>query len=310
MSAYWVRIRAEGMYKGAGFRMTRQFVLTAMHCLRDLSKEARLELELPDGAVMHGRLRRSAPQADLALIAIEESSARDLRPAATDWPRPNARWRVTYSPPGDNARLTGNVTDEPYDFHKAEGVTYKGFQLTVEQELKNFQGYSGSPVETEPGHPVVGILMDEQLSREYSPVVTNVLYAASVQEAMSLFPEFRLTRLRDSLLASESSSHEPETLSIAMGRAPEGSLRAADELLRWMRRWEETGSLHESHIPSASRGHASGDGFLRAADELLGWTKRWEETGSLSPAEAAEYRRHILRRLEDRALGGSFDGCS
>src|SRR4051795_944160 len=87
---FWVRISEKGEHRGAGFRVTRMYVLTAMHCLRDVSSEdAPLDIELPDGQVISGRLCHLVGEADLALIAVEDSRSRDLPlAAAPGWPRP------------------------------------------------------------------------------------------------------------------------------------------------------------------------------------------------------------------------------
>ncbi|MHA5053283.1 S1 family peptidase [Streptomyces sp. SD15] len=267
---YWVRIRKGGRPLGAGFLLTQEFVLTAMHCVRELSSDdCRAELELPDGRLIPGRLCDSVKGADLALIAVDDARSHELPLAPkTDWPRPNTRWRVTYCPPGESTQLSGYVTHEPVDYPSLAGGGFKGVQLTVEQELGTYAGYSGSPVDTDPKRPVVGILMEEQRSREDPNRGSNVLFAASVQHAMDQFPQFRVHRLRDWILAAEPPSS---------GSASDDSDTAPD----WI-------PAHE-------------------ADVLLKRLKQWEEGGYITAAEAAEQRRRTLQRLGDLALGGDLD---
>ncbi|MEU5599723.1 serine protease [Streptomyces sp. NPDC020298] len=281
---YWVRIRENGRHLGAGFFVTRVFVLTAMHCLRQVSSEdARLEVELADGQVMSGRLCDSVKEVDLALIAIEGAHAFDLPLAPpTDWPRPQVRWSGTYCPPGENTQLSGRVTHAPIDYRSAEGGEFKGIQLTVDQLLGDYSGYSGSPVDTDPvkagrsdpfereERPVVGILMEQQFSREDPTTGSNVLVAASVRHAMDLFPHFSIDWLRNG------------------GRAPEPQRAASQE-------------------SSEAAEEAAAQRATREADVVLRSLRRWEEAGLITSAEAQEQRRRTLRQLGDGALGGDGD---
>ncbi|MFF4733783.1 serine protease [Streptomyces mirabilis] len=281
---YWVRISEDGRHLGAGFLVTRVFVLTAMHCLRRVSSEdARLELELADGRVMTGRLCDSAKEVDLALIAVEGAHAHDLPPAPpTDWPRPQVRWSGTYCPPGENTQLSGRVTHAPIDYRSAEGGESKGIQLTVDQLLGDYSGYSGSPVDSDPvragrsdpfergERPVVGILMEQQLSREDPTTGSNVLIAASVRHAMDMFPHFSIDWLRNG------------------GHAPEPPHAVSQE-------------------PTEATVEATAQRASREADVVLRSLRQWEEAGLITSAEAQEHRRRTLRQLGDWALGGDDD---
>ncbi|MGW0423250.1 trypsin-like peptidase domain-containing protein [Streptomyces sp. NPDC003015] len=280
---YWVRISEDGRHLGAGFLVTRVFVLTAMHCLRHASADARLELELADGQVMTGRLCDTVKPVDLALIAVEGAHAHNLPPASpTDWPRPQVRWRGTYYPPGESTQLSGHVTHAPIDYRSTEGGDFKGIQLTVDQLLGDYSGYSGSPVDTDPDQnsrsdrealeerPVVGILMEQQVSRDDPTVGSNVLVAASVRHAMDLFPHFSIDWLRNG------------------GRAPEPSHAVSPAL---------SGAACEATALST----------VREADVVLRSLRQWEEAGLITSAEAREHRHRTLRQLGDRALGGDGD---
>lgn len=234
---HWVRIREGGTPLGAGFLVTRVYVLTALHCLRPMSSEdAALELELPDGRILKGRLCDSVPDVDLALISVEGARVHQLPPApATDRPRPAVRWRGTYCPPGEHMQLSGTVTHAPITYPSAEGGEFTGLQLTAEQQVGDFSGYSGSPVDTDPRkaneeRPVVGILMEQLNSREDPTRGSNVLIAASVRDAMELFPHFSVDYLR----------HAGEI----PPRAPRPNVRRrVDEALKSLRQWEEAGLI-------------------------------------------------------------------
>jgi hypothetical protein len=315
---YWVRIGEDGRHLGAGFLVTRVFVLTAMHCVRGLSSEdARLELELADGRVVPGRLCDSAKEVDLALISVEDAHSHDLPLApATDWPRPHIRWRGTYCPPGESTQLSGKVTHAPIDYRSAEGGEFKGIQLTVDQLLGDYRGYSGSPVDTDPGasvqprtslrqgRPVVGILMEQQLSREDPDTGSNVLVAASIRHAMELFPHFSIDWLRNGGRVPEPSSSSTRTASAANEVARERTpAREVDVLLKSLKQWEEEGLITRADVLEA----ASERTPVHEVDVLLKWLKQWEDEGLITRADATEERRRVLRRLADRVLGGDSD---
>jgi hypothetical protein len=274
----WVRIKEAGTYLGAGFLVTRVYVITAQHCLLDMtSEEARLDLELPDGQVLSGRLCDADESADLALILVEKARSLRLPPAPhTDWPRPGVRWRGTYSPPGENLQLDGVVSHAPISYRRGgdgEEGTFTGLQLTVEQDVGNFSGYSGSPVDTDPvevaeERPVVGILLEQIDNRVHPDLGSNVLIAASVRHAMALFPHFGVDWLRTGGQGSNAGPSRP------------GDERSAE--------------------PTSRKAARDTEVVLRSLRE-------WEQTGLISEAEAQEHRGQTLREFRERALGDDED---
>ncbi|MGF0174556.1 S1 family peptidase [Streptomyces sp. Marseille-Q5077] len=233
-----MRIREGGTPLGAGFLVTRVYVLTAMHCLRSMSSEdASLELELPDGRILKGRLCDSVQEVDLALISVEGARVHQLPPAPpTDWPRPQVRWRGSYCPPGEHMQLSGIVTHAPITYRSAEQGEFMGLQLTAEQNVDDFSGYSGSPVDTDPRkangqRPVVGILMEQLTSRENPAQGSNVLIAASIRHALDLFPHFGVDHLRQG-------GHIPPPRT-----AGRNMRRGTEDVLTSLRQWEEAGLI-------------------------------------------------------------------
>ncbi|MER5257977.1 MULTISPECIES: hypothetical protein [unclassified Streptomyces] len=231
---YWVRISEDGRSLGAGLLLTRVYVLTAMHCLRAVRVQyGRLDLELADGRTLTGRLCDSVKAQDLALIHIEDAHQYDLPLAApVDWPRPNTRWRGTYCPPDEQTQLSGHVSHAPITYRSVEGGEFTGMQLSVEQLLGDYSGYSGSPVDTEPA--VIGILMEQAAGREDPSRGAEVLVGASVRHAMELFPHFSTESLRGG---------GRETCEAG----PEPTVRTGSEdvaaVLRSLRQWEDEGLI-------------------------------------------------------------------
>lgn len=231
---HWVRISEAGRPLGAGLLLTRVYILTAMHCLRSVRVQyGRLELELADGRVLTGRLCDSVKDKDLALIHIEDAHQYDLPLAApVDWPRPNMRWRGTYCPPNEQTRLSGHVSHAPITYRSVEGGEFTGIQLTVEQWLGDYSGYSGSPVDTEPA--VIGILMEQAVDREDPSHGAEVLVGASVRHAMELFPHFSTESLRGGGRDGCEPAPEPAVREVA------GDVAV---VLRSLRQWEDEGLI-------------------------------------------------------------------
>ena len=110
-----------------------------------------------------------------------------------------AQWRVETRPGASDPALTGTVTDPHRRLRNQRGEETTLVQLRVEQELGDYQGYSGSPVTLSPelGAPgwVIGVLV-EQARWRVSPQlgqpapVANVLFAAPIEQVVT---EFGLT---------------------------------------------------------------------------------------------------------------------
>ncbi|WP_137991460.1 trypsin-like peptidase domain-containing protein [Streptomyces vilmorinianum] len=278
----WVRIHEQDVLLGAGLMVTRGFVLTALHCLRYASADdAALSIELSDGRRVPGRLCDAIKDADLALLTVEWAHAQGLPPAPpTDWARPRVRWRGPYRPPGETSRLSGWVTHAPIDHQSLAGGTFTAMQLTVDQLLGDYSGYSGSPVEhaEECEQPsVVGMLMEQQLSRQNADDGTNVLYAATVRGIMERFPHFGTEQL----------------LRRARGETlPDRTPTAAHAVPRARREYEQTPA------PQAR------PALVEDASDFLRSLRQWEEAGLISAAEAQEQRRLTIEAVRERILGG------
>ncbi|MET9383678.1 hypothetical protein ABZY09_22075 [Streptomyces sp. NPDC002928] len=274
MTGHWVRIAEAGVHLGAGLQVTQVYVLTALHCLRDVSSEgAVLELTLSDGQALTGRVCDEDSEVDLAVIVIERASRYRLPlPPPMDWPRPSVRWQGMYEPPGRVAKLSGIVSHAPIEYRSAAGGVFTGLQLTAEQDLRDFSGYSGSPVDTDPveeteERPVVGILMEQVYEHEDPNRGSNVLIAASVRYAMGLFPSY-----------------------FGDGRPCDGAPA---------RRTPCPGDGDPAE-PTARKA-------AREAEVVLTALKEWEQSELISSARAEEERGHTLRQFRERALGDDAD---
>ncbi|WP_051853177.1 S1 family peptidase [Streptomyces aureocirculatus] len=270
--AYWVRIQEGESHLGAGFLLTRGFVLTALHVVSGASgDDVRLELHLPGGQRVPGRLCDWIEESDLALVAVLGAHAYDLPLAPpTDRPRPDVAWLGTYRPPDTKTALSGRVTHAPIIHRSDAHGEFTGLQMTVDQLVHDFAGYSGSPVHAvpagaEPGErPVVGILMEQELSRADGSRDTNVVFAASVQHAAQRFPHFDIGHLRE----------------VAAGKPMlvPGSRPSAE--------------------PRPDPPTVDVDGYLKKVRQLL-------EDGLITPEEAARSRERASRALDAQWLDGA-----
>ncbi|MCT9083678.1 serine protease [Streptomyces fulvoviolaceus] len=264
---FWVRICQGGPPLGAGLLVTRSFVLTALHVLGDMaSDDVRLDLYLPDGRRLPGRLCDKVEEADLALIAVLDAHTYDL-PAAphTNRPRPAVAWHGTYRPPDTKSSLSGEVTHAPITHPSDRHGTFTGLQLTVTQLLHEFAGYSGSPVHegrygADPSErPVVGILMEQELSRADGSHDTNVVYAASVLDAVERFPYFDVGHLSDVVAGKPMVPPRPPD---EPRQAPEGA-----DVKGYLKRIKQ---LLEDHLITPREAAKRRERAMRTLDEMLG----------------------------------------
>jgi len=257
-AGYWVNIRRDGTRLGAGFMLTGCFVLTAYHCLGGpLSVADEVEIEFEDGEVLPGRVLRRSPEADLALIDISKSGIGPVIPRA-DRARAGEAWWNPYRPSLNHALLSGTVDAVPIAYQCEGGDSVEAMQLGCAQDLGDYAGYSGSPIEG--GRPddkgrLFGVLI-EQYPEHYPDAAvprpaSMVLFAATISEVFRRFDCFDLGHLM-SLLPSSSGAHaarlsRPEGESAAHGEV-QSHLAAAEAKLKALHEWQQLGLLGEQQV--------------------------------------------------------------
>ncbi|WP_327397384.1 S1 family peptidase [Streptomyces phaeochromogenes] len=224
---YWVELYQDRQRLGGGFLVTRRFVLTALHCLRGLNTvEEDLTIVLADGTRLGGQVRRRDKDADLALIEIDPGRHVSQPVPAAGVASAGMYWRGPYKPAQNDVELTGQVDSAGVSYLCEGGALIDALQLTADQLLGDYSGYSGGPVEAS-GHgrgPVVaGILLEQVPDRVDAGRNTNVLFAATLKEAMQRFDHFDVLHLIDVLRPEPAQPNTPmplEPVQVTSARRP------------------------------------------------------------------------------------------
>ncbi|SOE06466.1 serine protease [Streptomyces sp. Ag109_G2-15] len=177
------------------------FVLTALHCLRGLTAlDADLNIVLPDGSSVAGHVCRQDKDADLALIKISAEFKGSL--PMPGLARGGDRWRGPYRPAKNEVELSGHISSGAVQYLCEGGASIEALQLTPDQRLGDYSGYSGGPVEglaPDRTPAVVGILLEQAPDRADASRSANVLFAATMNEVMGRFDVFDAAHLIDVL---------------------------------------------------------------------------------------------------------------
>jgi hypothetical protein len=256
-SGYWVTISRNGARLGAGFMLTGCYVLTAHHCLGDEVPGAEdVKVEFEGGEVATGRVLRRSPGADLALIDVPKLGG-PMIPRGTP-ARTGDAWRNPYRPSLSHALLSGTIEAVPVTYRCEGGDAVEAMQLGCVQDLEDYAGYSGSPIEGGRPHEeskLFGVLI-EQYPRHYPDhaaprPASMVLFAVTLSEVFRRFDCFDLGHLI-SLLPSSSGTDVP--------RAPDGigkpaarsdvesRIAVANAEIEALDGWQKRGLLDEQYV--------------------------------------------------------------
>ena len=174
---------------GSGFALAEGVVITANHVVRD-QPAADVLVQTPAGIELPVAVVTGDPLIDVAVLRLPSAPPSSWRPGRAG---PGVRWIVTSRPRSNDPQLTGSVAALDRLIVNKSGHEVAVFQLTVDQPLEEFKGYSGSAVRLESAPAtVVGVLCEQVPSRlmsgrsEKRPA-TNVLYAVPMTRVAQRF---------------------------------------------------------------------------------------------------------------------------
>ncbi|MEU7606693.1 serine protease [Streptomyces sp. NPDC041003] len=265
---YWVELFQSQQRLGGGFLLNRRYVLTALHCLQGLTAlDDRLDVVLEDGSRVDGQVCRRDKEADLALIMVLGTCDVRVSIPRAGVAHAGDAWHAPYRPARTEVHLRGEVDKGAAGYLCEGGAVIQALQLTAQQLLGDYSGYSGGPVvkgvpdDSDP--VVVGILLEQAPDRAAADRASNVLFAATIGEAMRRFDHFEVEHLMEAV--------HPEGPSPSRG-----------------------GQLEGRTIDAAA---ASAELWFQQIDD-------WAGRRILDPSQIAELKFAVAKTVIERQLGG------
>lgn len=245
----WVKISWDGTVLGAGILLNRHYVLTASHCLRLLdSDDECLDLVLANGDSTSGRVCERSSSTDLTLIDILKPGDITIIPPNADRAVQGDTWIASYRPSTADPFLGGDVLAGSMPYMCEAGHEVDALQLGCSQRLGSYSGYSGGPVEratpgTEPA--LLGLLIEQYPDRQDTNRASDVLFAATIAEALRRFNCLGVGHLLAALSPDGAMSRERDGGSSSSVGA---RIKDADSLIVALREWGNSGVMDPTFI--------------------------------------------------------------
>jgi Trypsin-like peptidase domain len=270
---YWIEIFQQGTRLGAGFLLNQHHALTAFHCVRSAEPGQYLELSLATGEQIPGRVCEHARGADLALIDLLKPRESTLVTPSADIADRGDKWSAPYRPSTGDPYLSGDVLEGKITYRCEAGLHIEALQLGCSERLGDYSGYSGGPVERlvtgrEPS--LLGILVEQFPDRQAPGRASDVLFAATIAEALRRFNCLGVGHLVNVLYADEQTPWKCR---------PAGEAQLSDT------------ASPGSRVPVESR--------ITAADSIVETIREWARSGVLDPAQVSELTLRVALRLVD-----------
>lgn len=196
-----------------------------------------------------GQVCRHDKNADLALIEISAEFEVPPPVPVAGVARGGDRWRGPYRPADNEVELSGRIDSGAVQYLCEGGASIEALQLTADQQLGDYSGYSGGPVEgvVQGGEPVVvGILLEQAPDRADASRSANVLFAATIREVMRRFDHFDVAHLMDVLRpARPGRPPQPKSSDAPPPRTPADCI---DSVIRTFQQLSEQGVMDPTHV--------------------------------------------------------------
>lgn len=173
---------------GIGFALEPRSAVTAAHVVQG-HEAVSLAFVASDTAVPASVINVDRDEnLDVAVLQL----ASDVAPVFSVGPGvAGSEWRVDTQPSPSDPGLTGDLTFANKKLVNSRGREMRVHQLHVRQDLKDFQGYSGSPVQASNG-AVLGVLIEQSLVRAHIRGLefrqaANVLFATPIDDVVTRF---------------------------------------------------------------------------------------------------------------------------
>ncbi|MEU9174991.1 trypsin-like peptidase domain-containing protein [Streptomyces sp. NPDC048420] len=251
VAGYWVELYQDRQRLGGGFLVTRRFVVTALHCLRAMTAfDTDLDIVLADGSCVVGQVYGQAKDADLALIEISADSEVFQPVPVAGVARGGDRWRGPYRPAENEVELSGHIDSGAIRYDCEGGASIEALQLTADQRLGDYSGYSGGPVEgvAQGRRPaVVGILLEQALDRADASRSANVLFAATIGEVLRRFDVFDVAHLVDVLRPARREETRAQSRSTASS-SPRSQVDRVDSVIHFFHQLSGQGVMDPVYV--------------------------------------------------------------
>ncbi|MGY0486335.1 S1 family peptidase [Streptomyces sp. WG-D5] len=196
---FFIEIFRNDCRLGSGVRLTRDFALTAAHCLDkgELEDAVPVRLRLPDGKHVRGEVQDHDELSDLALLRIVFHRDEDIQLPGVcfDVASEGELWQATHQPPDNGQVLAGTVAEVAGLYRRTtEGAEISALRLLCHQPPDDYRKFAGSPVERgDPYHPpvVLGLIV----KRRSGAAPPESVHAGTVREAVRRFECFRIEDL-------------------------------------------------------------------------------------------------------------------
>lgn len=176
-----------------------EWAVTANHCVKRIAIGDALVLSDIGGTSYTGTLWSRDDQRDVALIRILEPRYGTVTPPIASGTE-NCHWKSPCRPSLRDPQLSGEVSVAAAAFKCKAGATVTALQLISHQELNDFSGYSGSPIQqglAEADTTLVGLLIEQHPNPTDATKATNVIWALGIFEMVQVFgPELQEALLR------------------------------------------------------------------------------------------------------------------